>query len=118
MSMCYISQESATNLFNISYREKLEALIGQKVRDLEALETQTDWMRFSIRTLDDNNMVAQWYLVQFPGCCGLVISTAAYIGTNFRHKGVGTLMNQFRQSLAKAMGYGVLVCTDVTDNEA
>ena len=61
--------------------------------------------------------IAQWKLVQFPGCCGIVISTEAIVFDRFRRKGLGKLLNTLRCSIAKAMGYGQIVCTEVKTNE-
>jgi len=51
-----------------------------------------------------------------PGCCGIVISTGAFVYPPFRRKGVGSILNTFRIELAKTMGFGLMMCTDVLKN--
>lgn len=60
--------------------------------------------------------VACFTLTQLPGCCGVLVSTGAWVG--YTGRGIGTLLNKLRIELAKNMGYGILMCTDLTDNIA
>lgn len=64
-----------------------------------------------------SNIIASFTLVQLNGCCGICVSTGALVDTNFQGKGLGTLLNNFRQEIAKCQGYTVLLCTDQDKNE-
>lgn len=60
--------------------------------------------------------ITNFVLVQLPGCCGVCVSTGAYVFEPYRRKGVNILMNKLRQDLAREFGYTVLLCTDVDPN--
>jgi hypothetical protein len=59
---------------------------------------------------------AGFSLVAMPGCCGIVISTGAYVYSQYRQRGLGTLLNNLRKQMAWDMGYSLLLCTDVITN--
>lgn len=61
-------------------------------------------------------IIAEFTLRSFPGCCAFAISTASYVAHTFQKKGLGTLLNQFRQEIAKRQGYPAIICTDRKDN--
>jgi len=61
-------------------------------------------------------VVASWELYQMKNCCGICVSTVAMVEQPFRKNGLGLVLNQIRIDLARMMGYGLLLCTDVTSN--
>ena len=61
-------------------------------------------------------VISKFELVQMPGCCGVCISTGTYVNPEFRGKGVNSLLNNFRIDIAKDLGYGLLICTDLKSN--
>lgn len=62
--------------------------------------------------------VACFTLVPMINCCGICVSTSAEVWPNWRGQGIGTLLNSFRIDLARFLGYGVLLCTDIEKNTA
>lgn len=60
--------------------------------------------------------ITTFALVQLPGCCGVCVSTGAYVYEAYRKKGVNILTNKLRQDLAREAGYTVLLCTDIDSN--
>jgi hypothetical protein len=60
--------------------------------------------------------VALFSLVKLPGCCGVCVSYWATVLLQYRHKGLGKLLNNLRIHAARASGYTVMLCTDVTAN--
>lgn len=68
--------------------------------------------------MSGNTRVAEFTLCQLRGCCGICLSTAAYVNPTFRNKGVGSRLGLLRKQMAKDAGYTVLLCTDVADNFA
>jgi hypothetical protein len=60
---------------------------------------------------------AQFSLVQFPGCCGAMISYHAAVFAPYHEQGLGTLLNELRKYIARARGYTILLATDLTGNE-
>jgi hypothetical protein len=59
--------------------------------------------------------VAKFSFKQLPGCCGVVVLYHAAVYGRFSKKGLGTLLNRMRLEWARSMGYGVALCTDVTN---
>jgi hypothetical protein len=55
-------------------------------------------------------------LYMLPHCCGVIVSCNACVETAFRGKRVGTTLNMLRQDIARALGYTVMICTDVAGN--
>ena len=60
-------------------------------------------------------VVARFKLVEMPGCCGVVISTAAFTDPDYQKRGIGTSLNKFRIAIARAVGYSTMMCTAVDD---
>lgn len=60
--------------------------------------------------------IAEFTLISFPGCCGIVVSAHAYVLDKYRQLGIGSLLNKLRQQIAKEWGYSILMCTDVENN--
>src|SRR6266850_1124240 len=64
----------------------------------------------------DGKVIAWWNLTMLPGCCGVVVSTGAGVTRAWQKKGLGTALNLVRIEMARAMGYGLLLCTDLASN--
>ena len=61
-------------------------------------------------------VLALWKLNEMYGNCGILVSHGAYVYHPYRNKGLGKLLNQFRIDFAKALGYSILLCTDIESN--
>lgn len=85
---------------------------------------QTEFKQYGIRRKDASeydrirgrDAVTQFWLMHFPGCCALAISTAVNVNPLYRLKGINTIGNKLRQVIAKASGYTTLICTDIETN--
>ena len=112
------------------YTEKLKELLGQdlviqysvngknKNLTLEELMYVKDTfygLKFEIIDLQ-GNLISTFRLLQMVGCCGICISTGTYVNPDFRGKGVNIILNNFRIDIAKHLGYGLLMCTDLKSN--
>lgn len=62
-------------------------------------------------------VVATFELRQMINCCGICVSTAAFVHEEWRGFGLGTAMNSLRIDIARAAGYSLLLCTDIVSNE-
>ena len=60
--------------------------------------------------------VASFELAPMINCCGICVSTGAYVAPEWRKKGLGTLLNNLRMDIARFDGYSLLLCTDLVDN--
>lgn len=65
-----------------------------------------------------SKIISTFKLIQMTGCCGICVSTKVFVAKNYRNKGVNTILNNFRIDIAKELGYGLLLCTDVSHNVA
>ena len=72
-------------------------------------------LKFEIIDLQ-GNLISTFRLLQMSGCCGICISTGTYVHPDFRGKGVNIILNNFRIDIAKHLGYGLLMCTDLKSN--
>ena len=72
-------------------------------------------LKFEIIDLQ-GNLISTFRLLQMVGCCGICISTGTYVHPDFRGKGVNIILNNFRIDIAKHLGYGLLMCTDLKSN--
>lgn len=61
-------------------------------------------------------LIASFELHPMINCCGICVSTQAYVVQQERGKGLGTLLNQFRIDIARHNGYSLLLCTDIVSN--
>jgi len=72
---------------------------------------------WKLRFFNDSyfNIVLNFSLSQLPGCCGICVSHATSIALEYRYRGVGTLLQQMKEDLAKCIGFSQILCTDTPD---
>jgi GNAT superfamily N-acetyltransferase len=111
------------------YTKKLKVLLSKKVNIQCYLDNKyVDLKEYHLIYIKDNpngikfkvmnkyNIISEFKLIQMSGCCGICISTGTYVSPDFRGKGVNILLNNFRIDIAKHLGYGLLMCTDLKSN--
>lgn len=99
---------------------KVERILNEKV----VVEERLSYVKsvkgtvhdFTISLKRNGARVADFALHPMPGCCGICVSTAAYVNFPYRNRGIGTLLNLFRMERAKELGYSLLLCTDIAIN--
>ena len=91
----------------VSYSEKL-ALGKYELRVPDAVE------RFD-GTLTDT-LVASFELHPMINCCGICVSSRAYVAMAWRHRGINNVLNSLRIDIARHLDYSVLLCTDDVSN--
>lgn len=67
--------------------------------------------------IDGYQYAAEWKLYQMPHCCAICVSCNAEVAKPFRGKRLGTLLNNLRKELSTHLGYSLLLCTDIAQNE-
>ncbi len=67
---------------------------------------------------DYDSIWAQYSLAGFPGCCGILVSTGAYVIHELQGLGLGNYFHKERLKLAKDMGYSCIMCTTIFQNKA
>ena len=111
------------------YTEKLKVLLSKKIviqcyldnKWIDLKEHHLVYIKYNNRGIDfkvlnKDKIISQFKLIQMPGCCGICISTGTYVNPEFRGKGVNIILNNFRIAIAKDLGYGLLMCTDLKSN--
>lgn len=81
------------------------------------IKNNPDGLEFKIVNIE-SELVSKFKLIQMIGCCGICVSTKVFVYNNFRNKGVNIILNNFRIDIAKKLGYGILLCTDISSNLA
>ena len=112
------------------YTEKLKELLGQDlviqcqlygeykplhIYNLVYIKDLPGGLKFRVINVE-GVVISRFELAQMLGCCGICISTGTYVHPDFRGKGVNSLLNNFRIDIAKDLGYGLLMCTDLKSN--
>lgn len=85
--------------------------------NLNYIKNNDKGLEFKILDNKDE-IISKFKLIQMIGCCGICVSTGVYVHNEYRNKGVNTILNNFRIDIAKELGYGLLLCTDVSNNTA
>lgn len=62
--------------------------------------------------------MAHFTLVSMPGCCGVMVSTKSEVDAALRRKGVGLLMQEMKEYIARRYRIGKLVATVIKGNKA
>lgn len=116
-------------------RQQVE-LMQQLKETLDRILERTDWrLRNNTCKVDYNEKLeCGKYTLTFPGepanmppvaefqlypminCCGICVSTSAVVREDWQHKGLGTALNRARIEIARQLGYGLLLCTDIEKN--
>lgn len=117
--------------FNIDMNERVILEIKNRLeKDLNKLlgvesqlkvdfkNTKPSYIEFKVVCGKYEKLITKWNMIEMPGCCGILISTGVRVEESFRRKGVNTLVNKYRIEMAKALNYGLLLCTDVDHNKA
>ena len=112
------------------YTEKLKELLGQDlviqcqlygeykplhIYNLVYIKDLPGGLKFRVINVE-GVVISRFELAQMLGCCGICISTGTYVHPDFRGKGVNIILNNFRIDIAKCLGYGLLMCTDLKSN--
>jgi hypothetical protein len=61
-------------------------------------------------------LISTFKLYQLPHCCAFMVSCNVHVTEKFRSKGIGTVLNMFRQDVGRALGYTSVLCTDIDSN--
>lgn len=72
---------------------------------------------YQLKVSEPNVIAATFKLYPMINCCGICVSTEAEVRPDFQHKGLGRALNSLRIDIARALGYGLLLCTDDVANE-
>ena len=111
------------------YSKKLRVLLSKKIviqcyldnKWIDLKEHHLTYIKdnnrgIEFKVLNKDKIISQFKLIQMTGCCGICISTGTYVNPDFRGKGVNIILNNFRIDIAKHLGYGLLMCTDLKSN--
>lgn len=108
------------------FKKQLAPILGTEEFTFVRLEHKEDYetklrsghFHIVVPSNVSDKVAATFALLPMPGCCGICISTGAYVCSDLRGRGLGTILNTIRIEIARYMGYTVLLCTDVESNKA
>jgi GNAT superfamily N-acetyltransferase len=72
--------------------------------------------KYELRHDGEDKPVASFQLHPMINCCGICVSTQAFVMDAYRNQGLNTLLNSLRIDMARHLGYSLLLCTDVVNN--
>ncbi len=76
-----------------------------------------NWSEGKYLVFVKNSLLTTFELYKMPHCCAILVSCKAFVTEKFRNKRIGTIMNSFRQDIGRVLGYSLLFCTDIEQNE-
>jgi len=75
-----------------------------------------EWGLGSYEVRIKRKIISTFRLYQLPHCCAIALSCNTVVCTGFKNKGIGTVLNSFRQELCSLLKYSTLMCTDIETN--
>ncbi len=92
---------------------------GTPIVEVNSHSSHENCHQFKIATYGAGiyKQVAQFSLAEMPGCCGIIVFYHASIATDFREKGLGSLLLQVRERAGILAGYSMAQATVLRDNE-
>lgn len=75
-----------------------------------------DWCHGCYRAMFRKDVLSTFKLYQMPHCCGILVSCNALVSIPWRNMRIGTVLNNLRQDIGRALGYTVILCTDIETN--
>lgn len=75
-----------------------------------------NWSHGAYEVRLDKGPIASFKLYQLPHCCGILVSCNAFVSEKLRGRRVGTTLNTMRQDIGRALGYTIMLCTDLAKN--
>jgi hypothetical protein len=105
------------------YQTAIDAILGKNQWELVHTESKSPFTEkletgeYKLKTTFGKPVVvASFQLHPMINCCGMCISTRAEVNSFYRGRGLGTILNSLRIDIARHLGYGCLLCTDVESN--
>lgn len=120
MSIAYLAD--LTDILTETEKHEIASIISKSVgfeinpKLIRMARNNVGIGKVQFKLFDSNTNIAEFYLAEMPGCCGIVISTAAFVVPGRRNVGLGQYLNNLRKKLAKELNYAVMICTDVDKN--
>lgn len=103
------------------FRTQLDSCLGEKEYKFTDITNEVEYdEKLSLgeyKLTIAGEVLASFKLYPMIGCCGICVSTQAFVNPSFRGRGLGTLMNSIRIDIARYNGYSLLLCTDIEKNE-
>ena len=103
------------------YQNQIASIVGDfdiQIKEFEvSFSDKFEAGTYTVKLKESGDEIATFSLVPMINCCGIIVSTKAGVHANYRNKGLGTILNSLRIDIARELGYGILLCTDVMTNE-
>ena len=97
-----------------SFRDDFRKIVGS-----EPIVEVMDDATYKIATYGAGiyDIVGQFSMVAFPGCCGIVVLYHASVARHYTSRGLGRLFLQLRTKAAVMAGYSKAIATAITSNK-
>jgi GNAT superfamily N-acetyltransferase len=110
-----LSMEQAIKATVASMSEKFRQILGSDPI-IEVNSYKTGCFILSTFGAGVYKNVAQFSVVQLPGCCGVVVFFHASVAEDFRQKGLGSLLLEVREEAAIKAGFTIALATILKSN--
>jgi len=97
------------------FEKKITGIIP--IFDENKKQELNDWSEGNYILCCRDRFVSSFELYRMPHCCAILVSCKSFVDTEFRNKRIATTLNTLRQDIGRALGYSLLLCTDVDKNE-
>lgn len=88
------------------YERELTTLLGVK------LHISIERHEIRISSYDDVHLIAVVCVMEMFNCCGCAVSTGKWVTSNWRNKGLGTVLTCMAIDIARAKRYSFILATD------
>jgi GNAT superfamily N-acetyltransferase len=116
-----IDVETATTIVKSTYDSLIKYKLGFESQFIDGINllVKINPLKIKIDFSSGNENVSGFSLIEQPNCCAIMISTQTYVTARFQKLGIAQEMLEFKESIAKAFGYSMLLCTvNVSGNPA
>ncbi len=96
------------------YTSRVSQIVGHPVI-LEIEKTENSSI-YQVMCPKLSHKISRFILRGMPGCHGVCINHAVEVFDPYKNRGIGTILNDMRNEIARDLGYGVMVCTVVSTN--
>lgn len=106
--------------FMAEFKKPLQKILGE-----DATPNLSVWENVGKNTIEIQFWVIQnglsrmrFSLTRMPGCCGILVSHGTSVGYDLRNKGLGSLMQNMKEWIARRRMVGKMIATTLEGNEA
>ena len=112
--MGHVVYPEVTDKVVTKYTELFKTKLGLENARIEV--ENTDY-RLRLTLFAGNVRIACGSLVPLVGCCGVIISTGAWVNKEWEKRGIASLMHEMRIEIAKEGEFSLMECTIILNDK-